>query len=341
MDKINISICMPTRNRAGFIGRAIESVISQADDSIEIVVVDGASTDNTEEVVLKYQQKFKNLVYCRLEENGGVDRDMAKAITLAHGRYCWLFSDDDALKPGAIKRILKEIIPGYEIYLCNITICDVLLRPIRERYWLSRDVKDRVFNLHNKNELIEYCNKADSIGALFSFWSSIVLRREMWLESGYDYDFDKSAYGLAASLFSSITRRICRLRYIKGSLVFWRGDNESFQNEGGLVKRFLLDFDGYLHLADKYLSFASDVRDAFLRVMRREHPWYTIIHAMSYLDSGELWLRFKERLLKFGYSPGMMNICYLLAKHKNIVSFAVKIKRKIVKRAKDKNISCN
>lgn len=322
---------MPTRNRAGFISEALESVISQADDSIEIVVVDGASTDNTEEVVLKYQQKFKNLVYCRLEENGGVDRDMAKAITLARGRYCWLFSDDDALKPGAIKRILKEIDSGYEIYLCNITICDVSLRPIRERFWLSIDVKDRVFNLHNKNELIEYCNKADSIGALFSFWSSTILRREIWIDSGYDYDFDNSAYALAASLFSYINRRICRLKYIEESLVFWRSDNVSFQNEGGLVKRFLLDFDGYLHLADKYLSFASDVRDAFLGVMRREHPWYTIIHVASYIDNSNLWKEFRDKMFKFGYGHAMATSCYALSKFKSFVYIGVKTKRKIIK----------
>jgi abequosyltransferase len=330
LDKIKLTICMPTRNRAGFIGQALESVISQADESVEIVIIDGASQDNTPDVVQRYQQRFKNLLYCRQEKNGGVDRDMAKAITLARGEYCWLLSDDDALKPGAIKRILQEIKSGYELFLCNITICDLSLRPIRERFWLSRDVEDSVFNLHDKSELVQYCNKANSIGALFSFWSSIILRREVWVRSGYDKDFDKSAYALAATLISSFSKTF-RLKYIKRPLVLWRSDNESFQNEGGLVKRFLLDFDGYLHIADKYLSFDSAVRVSFLRVMKREHPWYTIINVASHIDSLDLWAQFKNKLFKFGYSPRMIEICYLLGKYRNIVSFAVKIKRKIVK----------
>lgn len=330
MDNIKISICMPTRNRAGFIGTALESVISQADDSVEIVIVDGASTDNTPDVVQKYQQRFKNLVYCRQEINGGVDRDMAKAITLSRGEYCWLLSDDDMLKPGALKRILEEIKSKYEIYLCNITACNLFMKPYKELSWLSRDIQDRVFNLHHKSELIEYCNRANSIGAFFSFWSSIILRREVWIKSGYDYDFDKSAYALAATLFSSISKR-CRLKYIKVSLVLWRNDNESFQNEGGLVKRFLLDFDGYLHLADKYLSFDPDVRGAFLGVMRREHPWYTIIHVASHIDNEDLWTRFKDKLFKFGYGQIMVKISCLLGKCKPIVFFGVKLKRKIVK----------
>ena len=328
--KIQISVCITTRNRAGFIGETLESIISQAGDSVEIVIVDGASTDNTMEVVQRYKKKFAKLVYYRGEENMGFNRDMAKCIELARGEYCWIFSDDDLLMPGAIKRMLKEIESACEIYLCNITACNLSMRPYKELSWLRVDVKDRVFNLHKKDELIEYCNKANSIGALFSYWSSIVLRREDWNRTGYHYDFDATAYALASSLLSLI-RHKCRLKYIKSSLVLWRNDNESFQNAGGLVKRFLLDFDGYLQLADKYFSDDIKVRDAFLKVMTREHPWYTLIHVISFIDNRDLWQQFRSKLLKFGYNPCMIIFCNFLGKNKNLVNTAVKMKRKIVR----------
>ena len=330
LDKIKLSICMTTHNRARFIGETLESVISQANDNIEIVIVDGASTDNTTEVVQRFKKRFRNLVYYRGEQNMGVDRDMATAIEHARGEYCWLFSDDDWLKPGAIKKVLQEIESDNEIYLCNVTVCSLFMQPIKERFWLSREVKDRVFHLHDKNELIEYCNKATSIGALFSFWSSIIFRREEWNKTGYNYDFDGTAYALAASLFSFISRS-CRLKYIRDRLVLWRNDNESFQNEGGLVKRFLLDFDGYLQLADKYLTEDQNVRNAFLKVMTRDHPWYTIINVTSFIDNTEAWKQFKSKLLKFGYNPRVVAICYALGRFKYFVSVAVRIKRKIVK----------
>jgi len=328
--KIKVSICIPTRNRACFIGQTLESVISQATDDIEIIIVDGASTDNTAEVVQGYQQRFKRLVYYRGEENMGVDRDMAKTIELAHGDYCWLLSDDDLLKPNALKRILKEIETGYEIYLSNITVCDLYMQPIRERLWFFPYVKDRVFNLHNENELIEYCNRANSIGALFSYMSSIVLSRQEWLKTGYCYEFDRTAYALAASLFSFIARK-CRLKYIRSSLVSWRSGNESFQNAGGLAKRLLLDFDAYLQIADKYLSDNHKVREAFLRVMMREHSWYTIIHGISFINNPQIEREFRSKLLKFGYSLGMVKACCCLGRHKNLVSIAVAIKRAIVR----------
>lgn len=329
-NKIKISICIPTHNRARFIGETLESIIFQATDDVEIVIVDGASTDNTTEVVQRFQQKFKNLIYYRGEKNMGIDRDMAKTVELSHGEYCWLFSDDDLLKPGAVKRILQEIGTGYEIYLCNVTACNLRMKPLKERFWLTMKVKDKVFNLHDKNELIEYCNSANSIGAFFSYVSSIVLRRQEWIKTGYNYDFDKTAYAHVSSLLSFIARK-CRLKYIRSSLVLWRSENESFQNAGGLVKRLLLDFDGYLRLADKYLSDDPKVKDSFLKVMTREHLWYTIIHATSFIDNLGLWSEFKAKMLKFGYSQRMATICYVLGRHRNLISLAVTIRRKIVR----------
>lgn len=330
LPNIKLSICIPTYNRAQFIGETIQSVISQAGDNVEIVIVDGASTDNTTEVVQRFYQKFSNIVYYRGETNMGVDRDMAKTIELSRGDYCWMLSDDDLLKPGAINRILKEIESGYEIYLCNVTACSLTMKPRHDRYWLSRVVKDRVFNLHEKKDLIEYCNNADSIGALFSYMSSVVLRREEWNKTGYNYEFDGSAYVLASSLLSFIKRK-CRLKYIRNPLVLWRNDNESFQDAGGLVKRFLLDFDGYLSLADTFFTDNRTVRNAFLKVMTREHPWYTIIHVRSFIDNTESWRQFKSKMLSFGYNPRMVAFCHALGRHKKLVSVAVKMKRKLVR----------
>lgn len=328
--EVKLSICIPTYNRAKFIAETLESIISQADDNVEIVIVDGASTDNTAQVVDGYRKKFRNLVYFCSEKNMGVDRDMAKTIELARGRHCWMFSDDDLLKPGAIKTILKEIDLGYEIYLCNITACDLKMSPYKEMSWLSTKIKDRVFNLHDQEEFRFYCENANSIGALFSYMGSIVLSRQEWNVSGFDQDPKVRAYALASSLIS-FTKRKCRLKYLKSSLVFWRNDNESFQNVGGLVNRYLLDFYGYLRLADKYCASDQNLRKAFLKVMTREHPWYCIIHVASLIHNLDSWEDFKNKLISFGYSPVMIGFCRFWAKYQVLVETAVKLKRKVVR----------
>jgi len=88
--KYKLSICIPTYNRADYIGETLSSIISQSGDDIEIVIVDGASTDNTEGVVNEFQGRFENIHYHREKKNNGVDADLAKSVALAQGEYCWL-----------------------------------------------------------------------------------------------------------------------------------------------------------------------------------------------------------------------------------------------------------
>ena len=49
-----VSICIPTYNRANIIKKAIDSALSQTYKNIEVIVVDNASTDNTDEIVASY-----------------------------------------------------------------------------------------------------------------------------------------------------------------------------------------------------------------------------------------------------------------------------------------------
>lgn len=42
---------------------------------------------------------------------------MAYAVTYASGVYCWLFSGDDLMLPGALVKILEQIKSGYDLYL--------------------------------------------------------------------------------------------------------------------------------------------------------------------------------------------------------------------------------
>ncbi len=114
-----LSICIATRNRANFIGAALESIGSQATEVVEIVVVDGASTDNTSAIVQSFHQRFPQLRYFRMEVNGGVDRDYSRAAEYAQGEYCWFMTDDDVLKPGAIAAILPHLSLDFSLVIVN------------------------------------------------------------------------------------------------------------------------------------------------------------------------------------------------------------------------------
>jgi abequosyltransferase len=173
MDKMTLSICIATRNRGAFIGATLESIICQATDEVEIVVLDGASTDDTEEVIRLYQERFPRLRYFRQETNSGIDRDFAKAVDLAHGEYCWLFCDDDLLKAGAIRVVLDAIKCDYPLIIANSEVRNAdlskLLEPRRLPFKENRIYKS------NDNHLL-----LSDTGAYLSFIGCVIIKRQLW-----------------------------------------------------------------------------------------------------------------------------------------------------------------
>lgn len=61
-----VSIITPTYNCAQYIGETIDSVISQTYIYWEMIIVDDCSSDNTEEIVSKYQKQDARIKYYRL-----------------------------------------------------------------------------------------------------------------------------------------------------------------------------------------------------------------------------------------------------------------------------------
>jgi abequosyltransferase len=318
---IKLSVCIPTYNRAAFIGETLESILSQASESVEVVVVDGASTDSTPEVVASYQKRFTNLIYHRGAQNMGVDRDMATAVELARGEYCWLMSSDDLIKPGAIPRMLGEIQSGADIYLCDITLCNSDMRPIRDTTFLSDRRADDQFDLTDREQFLTYLNLATSNNALFCYMSSIVFRRRCWVNVEYNERFSGTGYAHVFKLFSFIKER-CLVKYIPSALVLNRPDNDSFAGQG-IEKRYMLDFDGYLLLANELFDGALQVKRAFLQVMSREHPWYRLVRLRSAIQSSKAWRDLSAKLLVFGYSRGTLAICGFCGRFKTLVDTAV------------------
>lgn len=304
MKHIRLSICIPTYNFGEFIGTTLESIIKQATAQVEIVVVDGASTDNTAEVVSGFQKRFKRLRYYRREENKGVDRDLATAIELARGDYCWLMSADDALKPGSLRLILQEISLGFDTYICNRTLCDRNLKPVRDECYLFEKINDQAFDFSNQQQMLLYFNLSKSLGALFSYISSIIFLRRNWDTIFFNPKFIGSYYLHVYVLFSSL-KQTGKHKYIKQSLVLCRGDNDSFltKDDQGIARRYLIDIEGYHQLGADLFS-DSITKQAFLKVMTRTsvYFWFKLIRLGIRIDDHK-WKDVKLKLLDCGYKP--------------------------------------
>lgn len=173
MSEIKLSVCIATLNRASFIGATLESIICQASEQVEIVVLDGASTDRTEEVVRGYQGRFPRLRYVRQGANMGVDQDFAEAVSQAQGEYCWLFSDDDLLLPGAIRTALDAIDNDYDVIIANAEVRNAdmskLLMPNKLPVMANRIYKSD----DSQRFLADVANYLTFIGC-------VIIKRQLW-----------------------------------------------------------------------------------------------------------------------------------------------------------------
>jgi abequosyltransferase len=168
-----LSICIATRNRGAFIGATLQTIVSQMPDGVEIVVVDGNSTDDTEDVLTEWAKRVPAFRYHRLATNGGVDCDYAAAVELSTGRYFWLFTDDDLLAPGTVDAVLQVIQNNPALVLVNAEVWDQVFEHRCDPNRL-RIRSDRVYERGEDDRLL-----AD-VGRYLTFIGGVVLRRDVW-----------------------------------------------------------------------------------------------------------------------------------------------------------------
>ncbi len=90
-----ISILMATWNRAGLMGRTIESVRQQSFGDWELIIADDGSTDNTPDVVKNWQKEEPRIVFVHSEVNQGISKNYNQGLRIARGEYVAMIDDDD------------------------------------------------------------------------------------------------------------------------------------------------------------------------------------------------------------------------------------------------------
>jgi len=102
---LKISIITVVWNNAKTIKDAIDSVLSQTYKDIEYIVIDGASSDGTVEVVKSYKDKIAKFVS---EKDAGIYDAMNKGITLATGEIVGILNSDDMyMGPDVIQKVVS------------------------------------------------------------------------------------------------------------------------------------------------------------------------------------------------------------------------------------------
>ena len=106
---MKLSIITINRNNAAGLEKTLLSVATQTFKEFEYIVVDGASTDGSVEVIKKYESKFAHLKWIS-EPDKGIYNAMNKGIRMASGDYIQILNSADCLAaPEVTERMLAEL----------------------------------------------------------------------------------------------------------------------------------------------------------------------------------------------------------------------------------------
>lgn len=117
-NKPNISIIIPTYNRAATIGKTIDTFIAQTYKDWEMIVVDDHSKDNTKEVIEEYHKRDARINYMLNERKKGAQGARNTGIEHAQADWIVLFDSDDYVYPEFLEKLYSAIDDKTDVVTC-------------------------------------------------------------------------------------------------------------------------------------------------------------------------------------------------------------------------------
>lgn len=317
-----LAICIPVYNCGGFISQAIDSVVAQftdQDDSVQLVILDGGSTDNTDAVVATYTAKYPNIVYEKQLFRGGIDTDMDRVVRLSRAEYCVLLSGDDRLRPGSIRRIMQSINQFHDdLYLCKHASCDYHLRQVGQYQIFINEAPFRL-QWRDTDARLSYLANAVNSEAVFSFMSGLVVRRLAWISVDVPIEHMSSCWGHVSRFLAISKNSNLAVNYTDDCWVDKRDGHDSFSSNG-MVKRLSIAVDGLPSIFSHYYGEQSQERQEVRRLVRNDVSFVYWLNAKSRTFSNRKLESIHEfnRMKRFifsdaGFSGWMRNLILSLA----------------------------
>ena len=169
---IELSIIVPVYNASEYLHKCIESIKKKTFDSLEIILINDGSTDNSGEICEKYCDSDKRISVYHIKNSGpGAARNFG--IKKAKGRYVGFVDSDDYIHQDMYRRLLEPVDLNKEsiqVIMCNYKYLNMrdnssflVKHPVKHNIILKKeDIRKNVITKFSENEnygFYSLCNK--------------------------------------------------------------------------------------------------------------------------------------------------------------------------------------
>lgn len=237
VEKVKVSVIIPTYNSAKYVTEAIDSVLEQTYENIEVFVIDDGSTDTTKEVL----QKYGDAIHYLYKENGGASSARNYGIENATGKYIAFLDADDIWMPEKVEKQVALMESDEDIGLCYVST-----QRVSENLEFTGVIEAKEFE--------DYCEALLLNSNIVSgSCSSVMVRRDVVSQTeGFDERLGTCGdweYWLRLSLvtkFAPLREELAKYRDVEGSM----SSNPYVSKD--CVSRALNDFFSFPDLPGRY-----------------------------------------------------------------------------------------
>lgn len=151
-ENVKLSIIIPVYNSEKFIGACVESVLDQAFNDYEIILVDDGSIDDSLDICQQYSRSHSHIRVIH-ESNGGASKARNTGIEYAKGKYIYFVDSDDIMCPEVLQKLSKTFDHEFDMIFGNFISWNYLNS--KKKIW------DNIteIGITEKDDIISLCEK--------------------------------------------------------------------------------------------------------------------------------------------------------------------------------------
>lgn len=245
-----VSVIVPVYNVEKYLEKCLESLVNQTLKDIEIIIVNDGSTDNSEIIINKYLNKYKEKIKYLKKENGGLSDARNFGMKYATAEYIAFLDSDDYADITTYEKMYNKAIEEN----CDFVECNFIWK------YENKEIKDTGVVYKNKHEMFE--------NARVIAWNKLIKRD---LLNKVNIEFPKGLRYEDVEFFYKLLPYINKVGFVKDYLIYYvQRENSIVNTQNERTKEIFTVLDNvinYYKESELYNNYKTELEYTYTRLL--------------------------------------------------------------------------